>query len=777
MSQLLFKLLHRAGAMGAAALDINLTSTLDSRITFTRAGTRTYLDNGVLTSLATGLPAFESWDGVNRGMAIEPGFTNLLTYSSDYSQAAWVKTAVTLSAGDAGAGLITSLTKSAATATSGYHYLQTIVSGVSAGVRQTFSAFVKTVSGAPYSVALYIAPRYENLGSAAYFRIDGNDGFSNGTGVGVSDLTSGMKNLGGGIYQVWVSGVWAGTGEKQFRIAATSNANPSEFNFSGAVSDAVQVFGAQVSNSNGPGGYVATNGVTASQAAESAIFNDTAWFNSTEGTFVIDHDCWTGTLLGSGTNSVVSATAAGRTAIAWSGATSDTVSNGGATSTGSNPTFFGSDIRLLATSAATNCGHIKRIRFYATRKSVAELQALTAPDTVSTSAPGSYRTVSPWNRLPAKTVATTGSNTTFSCRFQMDIGSHDVSEIKLDFPNWGIDGGPIGNAINIESCSLERETTVAEYAPVYVGGSRSFTIADGASTTVISDAILPSAFTGLTVFPVGLKMWVRLRGNVTTTGHKFPGCRFSVEVNARAVAHDSGTNYSAVDSTGPMVFVSGTAQASLTQGYCPIMIGKFVSGDPKTCFTIGDSIVEGVGGVVDTSFLRQAVRSLGTPTVEMSRGGASQTSQMVYFSTWSPYFAYARVLIDEMGTNAGSARLDFFGYWHPAKHTYNYDKIIKVGLFPYRLSYNNWQDEANQYGGKTAYLGGFVEQDFPTFLKYGWVDAHFDSQGIRGVDKSKYLTNGTSNYMTIDGTHPSATAHTVMQSEFEPILSALTVTT
>jgi len=56
------RIMFRAGVIGPAfTLDLNLTASLDSRITFTRAGSRNYRTNGVLTSLSANQPAFESW--------------------------------------------------------------------------------------------------------------------------------------------------------------------------------------------------------------------------------------------------------------------------------------------------------------------------------------------------------------------------------------------------------------------------------------------------------------------------------------------------------------------------------------------------------------------------------------------------------------------------------------------------------------------------------------------------------------------------------------------
>lgn len=770
---------------GAAALspvlNIDLTSTLDSKITFTRAGSRNYLSAGVLTAQASSnVPCFESWDGVNRGMAVEGGFTNLFTYSEDMSQAAWTKTGGAITAGDVGPGLITQMQEYTATATASYHAISRTIAALSSGATHTFSAFIKVGTGSPtnYSAYLHASNEYNNNGALYHMRLDGKDGFysDNSATPNATGVTYGYRKLSGGIYQVWITGTWTSTGTKQFKVGVTANTAIGNRNYTATTSDKFQVFGCQVAAANGPTGYVATGAATASQAAESAIFNDTSWISTSEGTFVIEHDCRSGPLVGSGANTVLAATVPGKTAIAWSGVTSDTVNNAGAATSSTQPTFSGSDVRLLSTSGASNAGHIKSIKFYNTRLTVAEMQTLTAPTTVSTAVPGSLRTVSVNNRLPSALNTTSGTSLTFSSRFKVQLGGSACSELRLDFPNIGW-AASVGNSISITSCALERETGVVEHAPVYVGASRSFTVADNSATTVVSDVILPAAFTGLTEFPANMVFWVRVKGSVTTAGHKIPGGRFSTETGGFAkVYDDAATAYSAVDGTGPMVYVSGTAVGSLTQGYCPILVGKFVSGDPKTVFMVGDSIVEGTGGITGTgTFPRLAAQVLGVPILELSQGGRSQVELQTYLPQWGAYLKYARVLVDEMGTNDSGGVLSFFSYWYTARTTYAYDKIARIGLFPRSSSTDSFATEANQTVSR-AYPIVFPDLVAIDWLTYGAIDYNLDPQSVRGTNKAKWIVNGGANYATSDGTHQTSAANDLLAAEFQTFLNAITVT-
>lgn len=783
---LLFKLMLRAGISGPSmALNLDLTSTLDSKITFTRAGTRNYITGGVLTALATGTPAFESWGGVNRGLAIEPAFTNLITYSNDFSQAVYEKLGGANTAGDAGTGLAGAFTKFTATATTNSHWIhREYGTSVTSGTRQTLSCFVKAAAGATqYAVRLRMSNRYNTAGPSVCFRIDGTDGeFPVLDTTIATDLTYGIDAMSDGIFRIWISAVWAATGAKEFDISTASNSNAVATFHTAQATDAFQVFGIQFGTTSRPGGYVATVAATASQAAESAIFNDTAWLTTAQGTFVVEHDCWSGPIVGSGANTVLGATVPGKTAIAWSGVTSDTINNGGSAASSTQPTFSGSDVRLLSTSGASNTGHIKSIRFYPTRLSVAEMQALTAPTVASTASPGTLRTVSTKNRLPSIAYTTSGTKLNFAGRFHMPLGNFAVSSLRLDFPNAYPDGtyafvGP-GNSITIDEIYLERVTGVAESVQVFVGGSGSFTVASGAAAAVLSDIILPAAFTGLTEFPANTEFFIRYRARVTSAGHLVVGGRSRYDTTAaftgRYVPGD--TTVSSISGTGAMSFTGGSPTID-DMGYCPILVGIPASGDPKTVFGLGDSQMEGIVSNTHQGpglYVKKACMALGVPMLEFSKGGISQRHVELY-QGWTPYLAYARVLVDAMGTNNLTALLSFSTYWGIAKTTYNYDKIIHSGPFPASGSTDLWATEANQTASRI--YPHAIDTAMVELAKYGRINANHAAVAARGVNTAKWAVNGAANYATTEGIHLSVAMDDLTKTEFEPILAAVSVTT
>lgn len=85
-------------------LDFAGSKTLDPRLAFTRATAGTYADaNGLIRTAAAGEPRFDHdpITGDSLGLLIEYQFTNLVTYSEDFSNAAWSKDNITVSANQA----------------------------------------------------------------------------------------------------------------------------------------------------------------------------------------------------------------------------------------------------------------------------------------------------------------------------------------------------------------------------------------------------------------------------------------------------------------------------------------------------------------------------------------------------------------------------------------------------------------------------------------------------------------------------------------------------
>ena len=111
------------------ALDLNFArqKRLDSRVTFTRASTGTYVgSDGLIKTAASGEARFDHdpETGESLGLLVEESRTNLLRYSEEFNNAPWRKYNTTVSSNTATAPDGTSTAdKLIASATTASHYL------------------------------------------------------------------------------------------------------------------------------------------------------------------------------------------------------------------------------------------------------------------------------------------------------------------------------------------------------------------------------------------------------------------------------------------------------------------------------------------------------------------------------------------------------------------------------------------------------------------------------------------------------------------------------
>lgn len=284
---------------------------------------------------------------------------------------------------------------------------------------------------------------------------------------------------------------------------------------------------------------------------------------------------------------------------------------------------------------------------------------------VSTTVVGSQplRFASPFNVVNNKDFAAAAAGyLNVRARVPFLVGSGDLSEIVLAFNAWNIYAGTInllGNDYTVVSCAIERDS-VAAFAPVTFSASRSKLVPNG-SAEVLSDPVLPSAF-GLDKFAVGTKLWIRVEYSVASAGLKLPRGGIFVSQMLAGTASGvltSGAVVSAVDATGAMAFTSGFN--SYTAPFAPVVLGRFVSGDPKTFIGIGDSIVM---GETDTT---AGYSQLGAFSYALTEGdhltnpiggmnfGVSGSSAVLWTATnaglMTNYIKYAKYAFDEYQTN------------------------------------------------------------------------------------------------------------------------------
>lgn len=264
-------------------LDFANSKTVDPRITFTRASTATRInDKGLIETVASGAPRID-YDPVTlacKGLLIEVSRTNLLTYSEQFDNAAWTKTAtVTANTATAPDGTTTADTVSQ-TVTAQAVYQGASASGTST---QTASVYIKTSTATSLGVWLcWLTGGTTQSVAVSYNPATGT--FSAPTSSGATGITYSATAVGSGWYRISLSG----TGTD----AANTQALLQIYDVSGG-SSAYYLWGAQLEAEAFATSYIPTTSAQVTRAADAATMTGTnfsSWYRQDEGTFVVAAD-------------------------------------------------------------------------------------------------------------------------------------------------------------------------------------------------------------------------------------------------------------------------------------------------------------------------------------------------------------------------------------------------------------------------------------------------------------------------------------------------------
>ena len=388
---------------------------MDPRITFTRSTTATFTgSNGLLQTAAINAPRFD-YDPVTLaplGLLIEEQRTNLLTYSEQFDNAAWVKnaSAVTVNAvvspnGTQNADILI------ADATTAEHVLDQSFT-VTAGTTYTFSAHVKANGLTDVGLRFTVASLWAG-GTSPQVRFD----LTNGTASVVTGTpSSSIQSLGNGWYRVSMSVACTTSGTSGARLQLMSGLNNV---FAGNGYSGINTWGAQLEAGAFPTSYIPTVASQVTRAADVAVMTGTnfsSWYNQAEGTLYAEGDAGGGTLpcfasIDDGTTgnriqlrrsvndtqtgfrmvspggsidvTLISgtATSVNKQAASFSAGDQNAAANGalftGITSIPTMPTVTRMDIGTGVGSTTLN-GHIRKIAYYPRRLSNAALQGITS---------------------------------------------------------------------------------------------------------------------------------------------------------------------------------------------------------------------------------------------------------------------------------------------------------------------------------------------------------------------------------------------------------------
>jgi hypothetical protein len=379
---------------------------LDSRITFTRSTTATFVgSDGLIQSAAINAPRFDFNPATLAplGLLMEEQRVNLALYSEQFDNVAWVK-------------LRASITANATTSPDGTASADKLIDdGVSIGVgfinqtitytnvTHTFSFYAK--AGEVTSVTCYIV---DTVGVVAASNATIN--LTNGLVTSGSAI---VTDAGNGWYRIAVSGLpSAGLGGARILLPADT-----------ATTNGFFIWGAQVEASAFATSYIPTVASTVTRAADVAVMTGTnfsSWYNASEGTIVSETAIYSTVARNGAAYDINDTTGNNRTiyrtittvsndqaVIRSGGVLSASLSTVAAVNTSPRKaalTYKANDFALSANGSAVVSsssgavpvsvtqmqlgsgvgpsewinGHLRRITYYPTRLTNAQLQALTA---------------------------------------------------------------------------------------------------------------------------------------------------------------------------------------------------------------------------------------------------------------------------------------------------------------------------------------------------------------------------------------------------------------
>jgi hypothetical protein len=350
-----------------------------------------------------------------KGLLIEEQRTNLIVYSQQFGDAAWLKS-------------ITTVTENTTVSPDGVANADTYAATASgAGAARQVYQIAKTLTAIPYTWSVYAKAKelnwlvinaFDGTNRATYFNL------ANGTvGTVAAGDTASIQNAGNGWYRCIVTRTAAVTinGGVSFELTTGDNVLPVNANLTAG--QGVYLYGAQVEAGAFPTSYIPTVASQVTRSADVATMTGTnfsSWYNQSEGTFVTAFDMAGGSASfannravlvaresatsshniynGSGqvtgwtvvsgvdqaflTTGALAADTATNMAYAYKINDFAASRNGGTVATDTSGTLPAPTVLGICNNSAGSLflsGHIRSIAYYNTRLPNAQLQTLTAP--------------------------------------------------------------------------------------------------------------------------------------------------------------------------------------------------------------------------------------------------------------------------------------------------------------------------------------------------------------------------------------------------------------
>lgn len=238
----------------------------------------------VLKTAASGVARFDC-NPVTReslGLLIEESRTNLVTYSSDYTNAAWSKTNITVTA-------------TANIAPDGTQTSSLIVPSVTSSIHRVNSTST-VVSSTVYTYSLYAKAqgyRYLYINGAA----SANQGkvcfdLQTGTIAATSSGTGAIVSIGNGWYRCFITATSNSTSAAPF-VQVNNSGLADDTTFAGDGYSGIFIWGAQLEAGAFATSYIPTVASQVTRAADSASMTGTnfsSWYNAGQGSFYLDQN-------------------------------------------------------------------------------------------------------------------------------------------------------------------------------------------------------------------------------------------------------------------------------------------------------------------------------------------------------------------------------------------------------------------------------------------------------------------------------------------------------
>jgi lysophospholipase L1-like esterase len=342
-----------------------------------------------------------------------------------------------------------------------------------------------------------------------------------------------------------------------------------------------------------------------------------------------------------------------------------------------------------------------------------------------------------------------------------------IHGVRLVFANALVSGG-LGefdgyNAVNV-TAAVEPTYTPAIAIPVTFNGRREVTLDPGA--IALSDPVPGLAFDASNSW-VGGDFFVRT-GLTVGAGGRWPQDYYPL--SAGEGCFDSNSGASQVYATGPMSAPSGGA-SSVNGGFGPIAVVGYTDTGQVSVVYLGDSIADGVGDDQDGYIARALadVNGYPVPYIKLSRGSDTLgNNALAYGYRRRALFEYGTHGIIALGTNdivtgASLETMKNLVTEISAAMRGRGLKVIGSTIWPRTTSTDSWATLANQTP-VAGFAPGGVRDQFNAWIKNyadGLLDHWYDPCEFTESPSApgKWNVNGSPNYPTTDGVHPTPYFH------------------